>query len=114
MENFQTNNQIPGVQQDAPNALAVLILGIFSIVISCGYGIGFIPAIISLVLSSPAHKTLKNNPMAYTESSAKNIKAGRITAIVGLVLSILFFISIVLIIGAGVFMDNFNHYGRHH
>jgi len=107
MENYNQNfNQQPGFQQEAPNAIVVLILGIFSILLSCGYGIGFIPAIIALVLSSQAHKELKFNPMAYTDASAKNIKAGRICAFVGLGLSIFLFVVLVFIIGAAAVMEN--------
>jgi hypothetical protein len=106
--NYQTTNQIPGFQQEAPNAIAVLILGIVSILLSCGYGIGFIPAIISLVLSSSAQRELKMNPNAYTDSSIKNIKAGRITAFVGLGLSIFLFIIIVFFVGAAVFLEGFH------
>jgi len=109
MENFnQQINQNQGITPEAPNSLAVMILGIVSIVFSCGYGIGFIPAIISLVLSSDAHKQLKNNPMAYEATSAKNIKVGRTCAFIGIGLSIFLFLILVFIIGAAAVMNGFH------
>ncbi len=104
-QNFGNN---PFNRIEAPNAIAVLILGILSILLSCGYGIGFIPAIIALVLGSPATKELKLRPMAYTEESVRNLKAGRICAFVGLGLSIVFFIVLAFFIGLAVIGSQFH------
>ena len=74
-----------------PNATAVLVLGILSIVVCtiCG--------IIALVLANRDLKLYNENPDAYTEGSLSNLKAGKICAIIGVVLlgiSILFIIAI--------------------
>ncbi|MDR0681015.1 MAG: hypothetical protein LBG15_04070 [Dysgonamonadaceae bacterium] len=83
-ENDQTNFQIP-----VPNATAILVLGIISIVGCCCYGVGVIFAIIALVLESNASKQYNEEPARYLQSSYKNMNAGKICAIIGLVLSIL-------------------------
>ncbi|WP_231464102.1 CCC motif membrane protein [Pedobacter sp. Leaf132] len=95
--------------QNLPNATIVLVLGILSIAFCCCYGIlGLIPAIIALVLSKKDKALYELNPSMYTESSFKNLKAGRICAIVGLVLniiSLLYYIAIIVIFGFGMMND---------
>ncbi|MDR2474022.1 MAG: hypothetical protein LBD53_10785 [Tannerella sp.] len=92
-------------QQSVPNATAVLVLGIISIPTCCCYGIiGLICAIIALVLAGSGASAYKANPAAYTESSYKNLNAGRICAWVGVglgVLSIIYFIIILSLYGFG-------------
>jgi len=79
------NNQ---TQQNLPNATGVLVLGILSIVFCFCYGIiGITLGIIGLVMANKALKLYLAAPDSYTESSYKNVKAGRICAIVGLCLS---------------------------
>ncbi len=99
--NQQFNQQFG--QQQLPNATAVLVLGIISIVGCFCYGIiGLILGIIALVMSGKAKKMYADNPGLYTESSYKNMKAGRVCAIVGLCLSacyLIFFIIYIAIIG---------------
>jgi len=70
-----------------PNATAVLILGILSILTCCCYGIGVILAIIALILASKDMKIYKENPEIYTNYA--NLNIGRILSIIGLVLSAL-------------------------
>lgn len=87
-----------------PNATAVLVLGILSIVIC------FICGIIALVMANKDLALYRNNPGLYSEASYNNIKAGRICAIIGLALQgiglliyivmIFFFVSAA---GAGAF-----------
>ncbi len=85
--------------QNLPNSTAVLVLGIISIVACFCYGIiGIILAIIALVLASKANTMYQQNPGMYTEASFKNLKAGKICAIVGLCLSALYFIFIIVYI----------------
>lgn len=80
-----------GMQQSLPNATAVLVLGILSIVTCCCYGIvGLILAIIALILSKKDRVAYEMNMGAYTESSFKNLNAGRVCAIIGLILNILY------------------------
>lgn len=94
-------------KRDLPNATAVLVLGIVSIVGCMCYGlIGAICGIIALVLNSKDKKLLLANPEGYTESSVKNLNAGRICAIIGLSLSALYLVFMIIwiiIYGAAVF-----------
>ncbi|MCC6837094.1 MAG: hypothetical protein IT234_01035 [Bacteroidia bacterium] len=76
-----------------------MVLGIISIVACFCYGIiGVILGIIALVLASKANTLYQQNPGMYTEASFKNLKAGKICAIVGLCLSALYFIFIIVYI----------------
>ena len=87
-------------QQNLPNATAVLVLGILSIVLSCWYFsiIGVILSIIALVLASKDLTLYYSKPNEYTLSSFNNLKAGRVCAIIGLTVAIIFFIFLVLIL----------------
>ena len=69
-----------------PNANAVLILGILSIITCCCWGIvGVILGIIALVLAKKDTALYNENPSLYTNFN--NINTGKILAIIGLVLS---------------------------
>jgi hypothetical protein len=104
--NQQFNQQFgqPAGQQQLPNSTAVLVLGIISIVGCFCYGIvGLILGIIALVLAGKAKKIYDQNPAMFSEASFKNMKAGKICAIVGLCLSacyLVFFIVYIAIIGS--------------
>lgn len=88
---------MPGGQMNLPNATAVLILGIVSIIGCFCYGIiGIICGIIALVLAGKDKKLYNANPSAYTASSFKNLNAGRICAIIGLILSILYIVFMII------------------
>ncbi len=76
MDQFQQ----PKPQQPLPNATAVLVLGILSIVIC------FITGIIALVMAKKELALYNANPELYTESSYNSVKTGRICAIIGIVL----------------------------
>ena len=85
----EVNNQF-GSQTPVPNATLILILGIASIVTCCCYGIvGIICGIVAIVLAKTAKETYESNPGLYTESSYKNVNAGRTCAIIGLILSVI-------------------------
>ena len=100
--------QKPIEQIPLSNATVTLILGIVSIVTCCCYGIiGVICAVIALVLAKKDTDKYNQNPELYTSSSYKNVKVGRICAIIGLVFSILFFIYIIWIISV-VGIDGLN------
>ena len=92
-------------RQDLPNSTAVLVLGILSIVLSCWYFsiIGVVLSIIALVLSSKDLTVYYSNPNQFTVSSFNNLKAGRVCAIIGLTVAVIFFIFMVLIL-VGVFV----------
>jgi hypothetical protein len=90
---------------DLPNATAVLVLGILSIVLSCWYFslVGVVLSIIALVLSGKDLTRYYSNPNQFTISSFNNVKAGRVCAIIGLTVALIFFIFMVLIM-VGVFV----------
>lgn len=97
--NQQFNQQFgqPFGMQQLPNSTAVLVLGIISIVGCFCYGIiGLILGIIALVLSSKANTLLDQNPGVYSEASVKNMKAGRVCAIIGTCLSALYFVVLII------------------
>lgn len=77
------------------NSTAVLVLGICSIIGAFLYGVpGIICAIIALALSSKGVKTPVNSA---NKSSYEQLKAGRICAIIGLILGILVLLFVALI-----------------
>jgi beta-lactamase regulating signal transducer with metallopeptidase domain len=79
--NFETNKKLP-------NATAVLILGISSIVTCCCYGIlSVIIGIIGLVLANKDAQIYAENPTAY--SNYNNLKTGKILCIIGIILGVL-------------------------
>jgi hypothetical protein len=87
-------------QQTLPNATGVLVLGILSIVFCFCYGIiGITLGIIALIMGNKAIKLYLSSPELYTESSYKNVKAGKTCAIVGLCLSSLYIVFLIVYIG---------------
>ncbi|TXF74889.1 CCC motif membrane protein [Chryseobacterium sp.] len=89
-------------QQKLPNATAVLILGIISIVGCCFYGIGLICGIIGLVLAKKDEALYNGNPTLY--SDYQNLKTGKILCYIGLALSILAVI-LMIVMGATLGWD---------
>jgi hypothetical protein len=84
-------------QQTLPNATAVLILGIVSIIGCCCYGLpGIVAGVIGLVLYKKDNDLYKQNPTMYSNYS--NLNTGRILSIIGIVLSILYLIYVVVLI----------------
>jgi hypothetical protein len=83
-----------------PNATIVLVLGIISIVgCCCSYGVlGIICGIIALVLAKSAEGEYVANPQRYTESSYKNLGAGKICAWIGLIPSIFYILLMIFLI----------------
>ena len=79
--NFETSQKLP-------NATAVLVLGILSIITCCCYGIlGLILAIVALFLAKKDLVAYRANPSLYTNYS--NLNTGRILSIIGIVINIL-------------------------
>ena len=74
-----------------PNALAVLILGIVSLPLCCCWGIGAITGGIGLYLAKKDNALYAENPQGYTNYSL--LKTGRILCIIGIVLSVITFIT---------------------
>lgn len=92
-----------GIKLNIPNSGGILSLGILSILSFCCCG-GFLApilSIIALVMASSSMKAYKQNPDYYTISSLNNIKAGKVTAIIGLVISGLFFLYILFVYTIG-------------
>ncbi len=114
MENQQID---PINQQSLPNATGVLVLGILSIVFCFCYGIiGMTLGIIALIMANKAKKLYMASPESYSESSFKNVNAGRICAIVGLCLSSLYIVFLIIyigIIGAAVGTGLLEELGRY-
>lgn len=106
METSPNQSQIFGSQQPArqlPNATLVLVLGILSIIFSCCYGvIGLVMGIIALVQGNKDEKLYLLNPGVYTLQSYKNMKAGKVCGIIGIVLAglvILLYVVVIAIFG---------------
>lgn len=96
---FNNFNQNFSTQKVLPNSIGILVLGICSIVFCWCYGIvSIILAIVSLVLANGAQKLYIENPDAYTLASYKNMKAGKICAIVGLCLAGLFILYLIVMV----------------
>lgn len=88
--------QSNGGVKTLPNATAVLVLGIVSIVGCFCYGVvGLITGIVALVLHKKDKELYLTNPAAY-EASFKNSNAGKICAIIGLILSALYIIGLII------------------
>lgn len=106
MENNEQAQFQPVIVQPLPNSTAVLVLGILSIALCWCYGvIGLTLGIIALVLSNKATKVYNENKSAYTESSYKNMKAGKICAIIGTSISGLYILIVIVylsIVGAAL------------
>ena len=84
-------------RKQLPNATAVLILGILSMITCCCYGIpGLIFGIIALILAAGDQKRYNVDPDAFTNYG--NLKAGKILAIIGIVLSVLVIVLLVFLV----------------
>lgn len=87
-----------GMQRDVPNATAILVLGIVSIVGCFCYGIiGLGCGIAALVMATKALNEYNQNPSGFTRQSYNNAKAGRICAIIGTILSGLYLLYVIFI-----------------
>ena len=96
--NDQQNLLTPNFNENLvlPNATAVLVLGIISIVGAFCYGVGIILGIIGLVLANKDRKLIDANPEVYSQGTVSNLRAGRICSIVGIAIGAIFLIVIVL------------------
>ena len=94
-QNIQSQNNVNKVP--LPNANAVLVLGIASIILCWCQGIiGLILAIVALVLANRDLALYDTNPERYSESSYNNLKSGRTIAIIGLVLAAVFMFMLII------------------
>ncbi len=76
-----------------PNATAVLVLGICSIVIEC-YGFGLILGIIGIALAGRGRRMYRESPDLY--SGYGSLNAGFIMSIIGLVIGAIWVLLIIL------------------
>ncbi len=83
-------------KQKLPNATAVLILGILSILGCCFYAVGIIFSIIALVMAKKDMALYALNPEQYDNYG--NLKTGRILAIIGLIINIIAIITTIAMI----------------
>jgi hypothetical protein len=75
-----------------PNSTAVLVLGILTIVLfMCCFIPSLTTGIIALVMGFQGKAAYRNAPDEYTEASYKNLHAGFVCAIIGLVLTVAYF-----------------------
>lgn len=90
-----------------PNATVTLVLGIVSIPLCCCYfGVpSLASAIIALVVSSKDKSKYKANPELYSPESYRNLNAGRVCAIIGLVLTVLFLMCIFALFAFGILTE---------
>lgn len=89
MENqtFENQHQF-NTQINIPNSVAVLVLGICSIALCWCVGIiGLGCGIVALILAGKAKALYEEEPERYTIASYNNLKAGRICAIIGTIIS---------------------------
>ncbi|HEU4496452.1 MAG TPA: CCC motif membrane protein [Flavobacterium sp.] len=83
-------------KQNLPNATAVLVLGILSILTCCCFGIvGLIFGIVALLLARKDMKLYRESPELY--SNYGNLNSGRIVAIIGVVISALTMLYIIFV-----------------
>jgi len=96
-EDWLDKGETSGIQVAVPNSTAVLVLGILSIPGCCCYGIvGIVLGIIAIVLGGNALSDYKLNPSSFTEGSVKNVRAGRICGIIGLIFGAMYGIFLLL------------------
>ena len=67
-------------QEPLPNATAILVLGILSIVLCQPLGI------VALIMANNSIDLYRRHPGRYSEGSYNNVKAGRICGIIGICL----------------------------
>ncbi|MFY7741779.1 MAG: CCC motif membrane protein [Flavobacterium sp.] len=81
-------------KQKLPNSTAILILGIFSILTCCCYGVlGILLSVIALYLANKDTQLYMENKESYSNYS--NIKTGKVLAYIGLILSIIYLLFVI-------------------
>lgn len=86
-------------KKDLQNSNAVLVLGILALIFCWCYGfIGLILGIIALVLANSGRKLYNASPDEYTESSYKNLNAGRICGIIGICIASVIMLLFILVV----------------
>ncbi|HAK11323.1 MAG TPA: hypothetical protein DIW54_11160 [Chitinophagaceae bacterium] len=93
---YQPAQAQPNYQYALPNATAVLVMGILSILSCFCYGLGIVFGAIAIYLAGKDAKLYAAYPQQYTAGSLANLKAGKICGIIGLIISILFLALVVI------------------
>lgn len=96
-QNYSTPQHQFLQQETLPYSTSILVLGILSIVTCWCYGIvGIVLGIIALVQAKKATESYGANPGKYSVSSYNNMKAGKVCAIIGLIISSCYFLMIII------------------
>ena len=86
-------------KKDLPNATAVLVLGILSLVFCWCYGfVGLILGILAEAIASAPRKAYLEHPEEYTEISYKNLSAGRVCGIIGICVALAVVAFVILVV----------------
>ena len=99
MEEYQQYRQNEAPRETAPYAVASMVLGILSVVVS-GLGITLVLGIIGLVLSNKGLAEYRKSPERYKGEGM--LQAGQITSIVGIALGCLAILALVLFFVLGI------------
>lgn len=104
----EKTNQAPGgnfyhppFQINLPNSNTILVLGILSLLFCWWHIFSIVGIVLSIVTLTLARKELflfYARPSDFTVGSLNNVKAGRVCAIIGLIISILVFVAALLMI----------------
>jgi magnesium-transporting ATPase (P-type) len=102
MENQEFEN-FENQQQKLPNATAVLVLGIASLIGCCCYGVfGLLFGIVGIAISKKDMVLYSQNPNNF--NNYKNLKIGRVLCIIGIILSVI----TILIFGFVIYVVGFD------
>ena len=86
-------------KKDLPNATAVLVLGVLSLVSCWCYGcVGLILGILAVAIASGPRRAYLEHAEEYTEASYKNLSAGRICGIIGICVALAVVAFVILMI----------------
>jgi hypothetical protein len=89
------------LQMNLPNSNTILVLGILSLLFCWWHILSIMGIVLSIVTFVLARKELflfYSRPNDFTVSSLNNVKAGRVCAIIGLIISVLVFVAALLMI----------------
>lgn len=106
-----TGHSAPPMKEDLPNAQSSMIMGIISlvsVVVLCGSGVvGLILGIIAMVQAKKNEEMIAAEPDRWTESSKSNLKTGKITGLIGVIVNglgvifwIIYFIAIAAVVAS--------------
>lgn len=105
MENQENKPvQSSGQLLPLPNSTGALVLGIISLVTWCWCAglVGLTLGIIGLVLAKKANALYEESPEKYKIESYKNMKAGRVCSLIGLILASLVVLLYIIILVLGI------------